>query len=234
VARLEDRLRRLEARGEGPPQRSEAERRSYWEARQKISRNEQTPPDVKHARSMIALFRLQGYLSKWTAAELIEAVVSRPHDAAGVGSEVEGRSLSLIESEVWRAVHDGGPDVEHLAGELPPEWADALAAADEWRERLTSMPIADLARWQVEHGALVERGASTDEIIEHAAERMGPFGISEELMERVMGPDVAENSPKEGAWLIYAPVADALCSEWAWQVVEHVRKLKQTQTTGGK
>jgi hypothetical protein len=188
---------------------------------------------VFHARDFINHRRLVGWLGRYSAGSLVDAILFGD-PRLGTRAETAELSRPMVEATVYRAIYDAEPGLEHMAAELPPEWADAFRAADEWRERLTSMPIADLARWQVEHSALVERGATTDEIIEHAAERMGPFGITEALMERVMGPDVAELSPKEGAWLIYAPVADALCSEWAWQVVEHARKLKQTQTTGGK
>jgi hypothetical protein len=36
-------------------------------------------------------------------------------------------------------------------------------------------------------------------------------------------------SPDQGGWLIYAPVADDLASEWAWRVRERIRQLDETE-----
>jgi hypothetical protein len=112
VARLEDRLARLEDRASSANAarvRSEESRYRDWLARQRIRTNERTPPDVEHARDMIALFRLQGSLAGESAARLIERIAAYPHDPGTPAGEAkaEGRSLALIESELWRAVYHG-------------------------------------------------------------------------------------------------------------------------------
>jgi hypothetical protein len=109
---LERRLRKIEEQANSAnaaPVRSEESRYRDWRARQLISRNELTPPDVEHARDMIALFRLQGSLAGESAARLIERIAAYPHDPGTPAGEAkaEGRSLALIESELWRAVYHG-------------------------------------------------------------------------------------------------------------------------------
>jgi hypothetical protein len=231
-------IRRLRERARpAMPVRSEAERFSYWQARARIRRNELTPQDVKHTRSMIALFRIQASLAGESAERLLERIAAYPHAPGTLAgeAEAEGRSLALIESELWRAVYHGEEGLEHMAGEMPDAWRDALAAADRWRDRLTGMPIEALAPWVIANRALMQREATGEEMVALFAEHLAPHGITKALMERVMGPDVVELSPEERGWLIYAPVADTLSSEWAWQVVEHIRKLKQAmQIEGGK
>jgi hypothetical protein len=220
---LEERTRPAQKRT-----RSEAERYRDWRARQLISRNELTPPDVKHAREMIALFRIQGSLAGESAEQLLERIVSYPHDASGSGSKAGGRSLALIEAELWRAVYHGEERLEHMAGEMPDAWRESLAAGDVWRHRLTGMPVEAVARWVIANRALMERGSTGEEIVALAAKHMGPYGISEGLLERVAGPDRNVHDGEKAHWMIYAPVADALCSEWAWKVTEQVRKLDET------
>jgi hypothetical protein len=226
---LERRLRKIEEQANSAnatPVRSEESRYRDWLARQRIRANELTPPDVEHARDMIALFRLQGSLAGESAARLIERIAAYPHDPGTTAGEAkaEGRSLALIESELWRAVYHGEEGLEHMAGEMPDAWRDALAAAVRWRDRLTGMPLEAVARWVIANRALMERG--TGEIV---AKHMGPFGIDEPLLERVMGPDVAVLSPDQGGWLIFAPIADDLASEWAWRVGERIRQLDETE-----
>jgi hypothetical protein len=233
VARLEDRLARLEDRASSANAarvRSEESRYRDWLARQRIRTNELTPPDVEHTRDMIALFRLHGSLAGESAARLIERIAAYPHDPGKPAGEAkaEGRSLALIEVELWRAVYHGEEGLEHMAGEMPDAWRDALAAADRWRDRLTGMPLEAVARCVIANRALKERGTG-EEIVALTAKHMGPFGIDEPLLERVMGPDVAVLSPDQGGWLIYAPVADDLASEWAWRVGERIRKLDETE-----
>ena len=229
MARLEDRLARLEDRASSANAarvRSEESRYRDWLARQRIRTNERTPPDVEHARDMIALFRLQGSLAGESAARLIERIAAYPHDPGKPAGEAkaEGRSLALIEVELWRAVYHGEEGLEHMAGEMPDAWRDALAAAGRWRDRLTGMPLEAVARWVIANRALKERG--TGEIV---AKHMGPFGIDEPLLERVMGPNVAVLRPDERGWLIFAPFAEDLASEWAWRVGERIRKLDETE-----
>jgi hypothetical protein len=230
---LERRLRKIEEQANSAnatPVRSEESRYRDWLARQRKRTHERTPPDVEHARDMIALFRLQGSLAGESAARLIERIAAYPHDPSTPAGEAkaEGRSLALIEVELWRAVYHGEEGLEHMAGEMPDAWRDALAAADRWRDRLTGMPLEAVARCVIENRALKERGTG-EEIVALTAKHMGPFGIDEPLLERVMGPNVPVLSPDERGWLIFAPVAEDLASEWAWRVGERIRQLDETE-----
>jgi hypothetical protein len=235
VGGLAARLSRLEERARpAGPVRSEAERFSYWQARARIRRNELTPQDVKHTRSMIALFRIQGSLAGESAERLLERIAAYPHDPGTLAgeAEAEGRALALIEAELWRAVYHGGEGLEHMAGEMPDAWRDALAAADRWRDQLLGMPIEAVAVWVRANRALMQREATGEEIDALAAKHLGPlgpYGIDKRLLERAVGQDAGGLSPAEGGWMIYAPVADDLCSEWAWRVREQVRKLDETE-----
>jgi hypothetical protein len=228
---LERRLRKIEEQANSAnatPVRSEESRYRDWLARKRIRTNELTPPDVEHARDMIALFRLQGSLAGESAARLIERIAAYPHDPGTPAGEAkaEGRSLALIEVELWRAVYHGEEGLEHMAGEMPDAWRDALAAADRWRERLTGMPLEAVARCVIANRALKERGTGK-EIVALTAKHMGPFGIDEPLLVRMMGPDEVVLSPDQRGWLIFAPVADDLASEWAWRVGERIKQLDE-------
>jgi hypothetical protein len=69
LARIEE--RRAAAR---PRKRSAAERRSEWEARQRISYNEHPPYSVFRARDFIDHRRLIGWLSRYSVENLIDAI----------------------------------------------------------------------------------------------------------------------------------------------------------------
>jgi hypothetical protein len=94
------------------------------------------------------------------------------------------------------------------------------------------MPIEAVAVWVRANRALMQREATGEEIDALAAKHLGPlrpYGIDKRLLERAVGQDAGGLSPAEGGWMIYAPVADDLCSEWAWRVREQVRKLDETE-----
>ena len=225
TAQLRREITRLRERARpAGPVRSEADRYRDWQARARIRRNEQTPQDVKHTRCLVALFRIQGSLAGESAERLLERIAEHAYDASGSGSKAGSRSLALIEAEFWRAVHAREEGLEHL--ELPPEWAEVFAAADEWRERLLAVPLEALACWVRAIRCLLERDAEA-EIDALTAKHLGPYGIDLPLLEKAAGRDVGGLSPAEEAWMIHAPVADDLCSEWAWRVAEQVRKLNE-------
>jgi hypothetical protein len=231
VGGVRRRLARIEERHAAarPRKRSAAERRSEWEARQRISYNEHRPYSVFRARDFINHRRLIGWLSRYSAENLIDAILFGD-PRLGTRGETTELSRPMVEATVYRAIYDVEPGLEHMASELPPAWADAFRAADEWRDRLLGMPIEAVAVWVRANRALMRPGME-EEIVALAAKHMGPYGISEELLERVAGPDRNVHDGEEGHWMIYTPVADALCSKWAWKVTEQVRKL---DVLGGK
>jgi hypothetical protein len=228
VARLGDRLARLEGRARpAAPVPSEEERRERWLWRQRDARRELTPKTVYHVGSMIRWLRMVGKIPANVEA-LIERILEAP-DASGYRQAPEERSPAVTEAEVWRAVHNREPGLEHLAAEMPPEWADAFRAADEWRDKLLSMPLEAVARWVIANRRLMDQEEATGEkIVALAAAHMGPYGIDEPLLERVASPARGVHDAEAGGWMIHAPVADDLCSEWAWRVAERIRQLDES------
>ena len=136
-------------------------------------------------------------------------------DGSGGPPAARGAQPHPCRAEVYLAVRSREEGLENL--ELPSEWAEVLAAADEWREKMLAVPIKELARWVRANRRAIERGAEA-EIDALASRYLGPYGIDEGLLERVVGPDRAVLSSEERAWLIHAPLADDMCSEWAWRV----------------
>jgi hypothetical protein len=216
VGGVRRRLARIEERHAAarPRKRSAAERRSEWEARQRIRYNEHRPYSVFLARDFIGHRRLLGSLECYSAKSLIDAILG--------DTEL---SRVLVEHTVYRAIHDGEAGLEHMASELPDEWADAFRAADEWRARLLSVRTAHVAAWVRAQRTLIKGQGSADQMLALALETMEPYGITEELLERVAGPDRNVHDGEEAHWTVYAPVADILCSSWGWAVLEEVKAL---------
>jgi hypothetical protein len=231
TAQLRQEVARLRERAlPAKPVRSEAERFSSWQARARIRRNQEAPRSVKVARSRIAWLRLVGKLRDFSSSEqLIEDIMTGPDGSGGL-QPPEERSRILVEREVYSAIRRKDPGLGHLE-ELPGEWAEMFAAADEWRERMLAVPIGTLARWVIATRRLVERGAE-EEIDALSAEHLGPYGIDAQLLERVVGPDRAVLSSEETGWMIHAPLSDDFCSQWAFKVGEETRKIDERE--GGK
>jgi hypothetical protein len=224
VGGLSRRVAKIEER-RTPPKlrpRSEAQRRAYWEARQKRRYTEHQPRSVFHARDFINHRRLVGWLGRYNAESMIDAIVG--------DTEL---SRPMVEHTVYRAIYDGEAGLQHMQTELPDKWADAFRAADEWREKLASVPVEVAAVWVRAHRTLIkERGSQArDEMLALDKKHMSPYGITEELLERVCGPDRDLLPAQEAHWMVYSPIAGVLRSDWAWEIQQRVEKLDEI---GGK
>jgi hypothetical protein len=233
VGQLAGRLSRLEERRRlVRPLRSERERFEDWQLRVRIRRDRKTPRSVKVCRSRIAWLRLVGKLSDFESAEELIADVMTAPDGSGGRQPPEERSRTLVEREVFAAIWRQDEGLGHL--ELPPEWAEMLAAADEWRAKMLSVPVQELAHWVIAIRALIqqEAGEAGEKIDGLCAECLGPYGVDEQLLERVVGPDRAVLTSEEVGWMIHGPLQGDYCSEWAWQVGEAVREIDERE--GGR
>src|SRR5215210_9497170 len=107
---LERRLRSLEEQAK-PKRHDHSDddplwRKENWLARARIERNKMMDEDTRHARSLIRLFRTQNKLSRMSADELIERIVSWQPVPDG------GRSRATAEREVALAIYNREEDTE--------------------------------------------------------------------------------------------------------------------------
>jgi hypothetical protein len=219
------RLQRIEERRTPPKPkvrpRTEAQRRSEWETQQLIAFNEHRPRSVFRARDFIALRRVQGELGRYSAQSMISEIVGKGEDL----------SRPMVEHTVYRAIFDEEKGLARLHSELPDAWRDAFVAGDEWRTRLLSVPVDVVAAWVRGERALLEEGATEDEMLALIAKHLGAYGIDEPLLERAAGPDRDLLEAQEAHWVLFQPIADILRSDWGWAVSEEVRRLDEV---GGK
>ena len=233
TARLRQEIRTLRERVKPtPPARSERERFNTWQLRAETERNRKTPPSVKVARAKLAWLRRVGKFSDFESAqELIQDIMQGP-DGSGAMLPPSGRSSVLVRREVYFAIWRGAEGMTHLATQVPPEWVSMFRAAEEWRQKMLGVPTEVLARWVIACRPLIERypDGVDGEIDRVCEEFLGPYGISEELLERVTGRgSLGDLTSEETGWLVYAPLADDYCSEWCWLTHEAVREIDKTE-----
>jgi hypothetical protein len=225
VSRLEE--RRRPAR----PLRPERESFEDWQLRAETERNRKTPPSVKVASVKLRWLRRVGKFSDFESAqELIQDIMQGP-DGSGAMLPPSGRSSVLVRREVYFAIWRGAEGMTHLATQVLPEWAEVFTAAEEWREKMISIPTEVLARWVIACRPLIERYpvGEDGEIDQVCEEFLGPYGIDESLLEGVVGRGVFDLTPEETGWLVYAPLADDYCSQWCWTVHQEVHRLDEIE-----
>ena len=165
-----------------------------------------------------------------TAEDLIADILQGP-DGSGCQQPPEERSRTLVEHTVYAAIWRGDPGLGHLEP-IPAQWVQILDASEQWRQGMLAVPTEVLARWVIACRPLIERyPAGVDGEIDRVCEEfLGPYGISEELLERVTGRgSLGDLTSEETGWLVYAPLADDYCSEWCWLTHEAVREIDKTQ-----
>jgi len=149
-------------------------------------------------------------------------------DGSGCLQPPEERSRIMVEREVYLAVWRGDEGLQHLR--VPGEWAEILDASEQWRARLESVPPVVFARWLVENRrAMQEDGSEAGQIEALGEQCLGPFGITEALLESVVGPDRDALTSEELGWQLNAPLQDLFVSEWAFEVQEEVRKIDERE-----
>jgi hypothetical protein len=226
VSRLEERRRPAQGRT-----RSEVETFQDWQLRAETERDRKIPPSAKVARSKLAWLRRVDKFSDFESAQQLVQDIMQGPDGSGCQQPPEERSVVLVRWAVYFAIWRGDEGMSHLATQVPPEWVSVFRAGEEWREKMLGVPTEVLARWVVACRPFLqhERDGVDGELDRITAKHLGPFGINESLLERVVGRGVFDLTSEETGWLIHAPLADDYCSPWCWLTHEAVRKIDETQ-----
>jgi hypothetical protein len=159
--------------------------------------------------------------------ELLMLVYEHPHDASGHRQPPEQRSLSVTRWEVMRAVYNRESGTQRM--QLPGSWQETFEAGEELAQLFRSMPPETVASWIVERNARKDAGAPDEELKQLDDKCLRPYGISEELEQRALGPDVEEISVSEKRWRMAEHTHDAFASPWGWEMHKHASRIE-----GGK
>jgi hypothetical protein len=210
-----ERLRR-QARPKRPTSSEAAElEKGYWLARRRVDRSWSTPEAVRHARSLIRLFRVQNILSEMSADELVERIVSwRPVPDGGW-------LRSTAEREVGLAIYNQEPGTENMV--CSSRWRESFEAGDELREKYDAIPDAVLAEAYVRLGR-VEEG-DEEALAEWSARYEEAFGITDELVRKAIGLDVEEISDEERNRRLHEYLADTFYGERGWRIHQLMRRF---------
>jgi hypothetical protein len=213
---LEKRLNALEEQADREKRRGDPEEeKRHWLLGARRRRREATSEEVRQARSLIGLFRIQHVLPEMSTDELIERIVSwRPVPEGG-------RSRTTAEREVGLAIYNQEEGTESMV--CPPAWRESFEAADELHEKHNAIPEEVLAEAYVR---LRQIGEGDEEGLGkwRACYEEG-FGISEELVRRAVGPDVDEISEEECIWRLTDYLADTFYGERGWRIHRHMVQL---------
>jgi hypothetical protein len=213
MAGLERRLERLEAESRTAVD-EDAWKQLWLNVKRGKRVREHRNPDESHAGGIFRLLRLQERLA--TTREEVEAQILswRPPP-----SEVATRRV------IARAIYDQEEGTENMV--CPPEWRESFAAGEEFRERYTTMP----------DGVLVEAFMRLQEVEEGDEDGLftwnvqhgEPFGITEDLLERAVGPDFDEITKEERLRRLNVYLADDVCDEKEWRVCSQINILREEE-----
>jgi hypothetical protein len=210
MGNLQRRLERLEADSRTTVD-EDAWKQLWFNAKRGKRVREHRNPDESHAGGIFRLLRLQERLA--TTREEVEAQILswRPPPSAVATRRV-----------VARAIYDQEEGTENMV--CPPEWRGSFAAGEEFRERYIAMPDE----------ALVEAFARLQEVEEDEEARLAcrnvqhgePFGITEDLLQRAVGPDFGEITEGERIRRLNVYLADDVCDEKEWRVCSQMNILR--------
>jgi len=210
MAGLERRLERLEAESRTAVD-EDAWKQLWLNAKRGKRVREHRNPDESHAGGIFRLLRLQERLA--TTREEVEAQILswRPPP-----SEVATRRV------VARAIFDQEEGTENMV--CPPEWRGSFAAGEEFRERYIAMPDEALVEafmrlQEVEEG-------DEDGLFTWNVQHGEPFSITEDLLERAVGPDFGEITKEERLRRLNVYLADDVCDEKEWRVCSQINILR--------
>lgn len=209
---LERRLEALEARVKPPrppaPPRplTEEERKARWLVDAKRRRFRDTHSGAEAAvRDLIALLS--------TRSELHGDLRHVRRRLAAWRPPLSGTAIARVTA---RRAYDGelpSPDAR-----CPPEWREAFTAAEELLERYLAAPDETLAEVLV----AAEEGCGED-----AHERLESLGITPELAERAVGPDLAEIPDEERDRRLREILGDVYFGEKGYFVQQCIYRLME-------
>jgi hypothetical protein len=212
MGRLDRRLERLEAKNPGPTLADEGAWKQLWfNAKRGRRVHEHHNPDEFHACGIFRVMRSQERLA--ASREEVEAQLLSWRPAP---SEVATRRV------VARAIYDQEEGTENMV--CPPEWRESFAAGEEFRERYVAMPDEALVEafmrlQEVEEG-------DEDGLFTWNVQHGEPFGITEDLLERAVGPDFDEITEEERIRRLNVYLADDVCDEKEWRVCSQMNRLR--------
>ena len=210
MAGLEKRLERLEA--ESRTAVDEDVWKQLWLNVKRGKRvREHRNHDESHAGGIFRLLRLQERLA--TTREEVEAQILswRPPP-----SEEATRRV------IARAIFDQEEGTENMV--CPPEWRDSFAAGEEFRERYATMPDEALVKAFMRLQEVEED--EEDRLVTWNVQHGEPFGITEDLLQRAVGPDFDEITEEERIRRLNVYLADDVCDEKEWRVCSQMNRLR--------
>jgi hypothetical protein len=212
MGRLERRLERLEAENLSRTAVVEDVWKQMWlNLKQGKRVREHHNPDESHAHGIFKVMRLQKRLAT-TREEVEDQLLSwRP-----APSEVATRRV------VASAIYDQEEGTENMV--CPPEWRESFAAGEEFRERYVAIPDGVL----VEAFMRLQEVEESDEdgLFTWNVQHSEPFGITEDLLQRAVGPDFGEITEEERIRRLNVYLADDVCDEKEWRVCSQMNRLR--------
>ena len=210
MAGLERRLERLEAESRTAVD-EDAWKQLWLNAKRGKRVREHRNPDESHAGGIFRLLRLQERLA--TTREEVEAQILswRPPP-----SEVATRRV------VARAIYDQEEGTENMV--CSPEWRESFSAGEELRQRYVAIPEEALVEAFMR---LQEVEGDEDRLACCNVQHGEPFGITEDLLQRAVGPDFGEITEEERIRRLNVYLADDVCDEKEWRVCSQINILRE-------
>jgi hypothetical protein len=215
MGRLDRRLERLEAKNPGPTLADEEAWKQLWlNAKRGRRVHEHHNPDEFHAGGIFRVMRSQKRLA--ASREEVEAQILSWRPAP---SDVAMRRV------VARAIYDQEEGTQNMV--CPPEWQESFAAGEEFRERYIAMSDEALVEAFIH---LQEVEADDEEgLLAWNVQHGEPFGITEDLLERAVGPDFDEITEKERLRRLNVYLADDVCDEKEWRLCSQINRLREEE-----
>jgi hypothetical protein len=210
MAGLERRLERLEAESRTAVD-EDAWKQLWFNAKRGKRVREHRNPDESHAHGIFRVMRSQKRLAA-TREEVEAQILSwRPPP-----SEVATRRV------IARAIYDQEEGTENMV--CPPEWRESFAAGEEFRERYVAIPDGVL----VEAFMRLQEVEESDEdgLFTWNVQHSESFGITEDLLQRAVGPDFGEITEEERIRRLNVYLADDVCDEKEWRVCSQINILR--------
>jgi hypothetical protein len=226
VEKLEERRRKRSKKKHAGASREipKHDRRLSWEVSSRHRRAEKTPRSAKHARSIIDHRRYVGWLHRYSAESLIDAILYGD-PFFNPPSETTELSRGSVEFVVYRAIHSGEEGMEHMAAELPPAWAATFEAGAEMCRLYGAIAPETFAGWIFQRIDLMERGAPEEELERFDRGHCEPQGITLALEQRAAGPDQDLITEEEARWRVDEHMVPLMQGDWGWEVEKHLDRL---------
>jgi hypothetical protein len=225
VEKLEERRRKRSKKKHAGASREipEHERRLSWEVRSRHRRAERTPRSAKHAREIIDHRRYVGWLGRYSAESLIDAILFGD-PFFGPPTETTELSRDTVEFVVYGAIHAEEAGMEHMAAELTPAWAEVFEAGAELRRLYGAIPPETFAGSVFRRIDLKQRGATVEALERFDWGQCESYGITPALERRAAGSDLFEITKEEASWRVYEHTGPLTRGDWGWEVERHLEK----------